>query len=103
MALASVLLVGKVIGRVKKVVYDISLLSHVNDDEFNNMSLSDVRIFSVKKETYLSTIYNDSRPCPDSIQEDVLLDGNYQGVSYSLDDTIIYDSGFEYMGKRVII
>ena len=56
MELARVLLVGKVIGRVKKVVYDIALLSHVNDDESNKMSLFDVIIFAVEKETYLSTI-----------------------------------------------
>ena len=49
MELASVLLVGKVIVRFKKGVYDIALLSHVNDDEFNEMSLFDVRRFSVEK------------------------------------------------------
>ena len=49
MALASVLLVGKVIVRFKKGVYDIALLSHVNDDEFNEISLFDVRRFSVEK------------------------------------------------------
>ena len=61
------LLVGKVIGRVKKGVFDIALLSHVNVDEFNETSLFDVRIFAVEKENYLSTIYNSSHPCPDSI------------------------------------
>ena len=45
----SVLLVGKVIGRVKKGVYDIYLISHVNDYEFNKMILFDVRRFSVDK------------------------------------------------------
>ena len=48
-----VLLVGKIIVRVKKGVYDIALLSHVNDNKFNNMSLFDVRRFSANKETYL--------------------------------------------------
>ena len=48
-ALEIVLLVGKVIGRVKKRVYDIALLSHVNDENFNEMSLFDVRRFSVEK------------------------------------------------------
>ena len=79
-ALAIVLLVGKVIGIVKKGVYDISLLSHVNEDEFNEMSLFDVMIFAVNKETYISTIYNNSRPCPDSIREETSLDRNDQGV-----------------------
>ena len=37
------LLVVKVIGRVKMGVYDIALLSHVNDEYFNEMSLFDVR------------------------------------------------------------
>ena len=32
MALSSVLLVGKVIGRFKKEAYDLALLSHVNDN-----------------------------------------------------------------------
>ena len=54
--LAIVLLVGKVIGRVKKGVYDISLISQVNDYEFNDMSLFCVRRFAVKKETYPHTI-----------------------------------------------
>ena len=48
-ALEIVLLVGKVIGRVKKRVYDIALLSHVNDENFNEKSLFDVRRFSVEK------------------------------------------------------
>ena len=56
MELESVLLVGKVIGRVKKGVYYISLLSHVNVDDFNEMILFDVRIFAVEKKNYLSTI-----------------------------------------------
>ena len=54
--LTSVLMVGKVIVRVKKGVCDISLLSHVNYYEFNEISLFDVRRFAVEKETYLSTI-----------------------------------------------
>ena len=99
MTLASMLLVGKVIGRVKKGVYDIALLSHVNDDEVNEMSLFDVRIFAVKKETYLITIYNNSHPCTDSIKSDSSLDGNYQGVSYGLYDTTNNDSDFEDMEK----
>ena len=82
----SMLLVGKVIGRVKKGVFDISLLSHVNGDEFNDMSLFDVRRFSVEKEIYLSKIYSSSHPCPDSIWEDASLDGNNQGVPYGLYD-----------------
>ena len=53
MALAIKLLVGKVIRRVKKGVYYTALLSHVNDDEFKEMSLFDVRIFAVEKETCL--------------------------------------------------
>ena len=47
--LASVLL-------VKRGVYYIALLSYVNDDEFNKMSLFYVRRFAVEKETYPSTI-----------------------------------------------
>ena len=47
MVLASVFLVLKVIGRVKRGVYDISLLPYVNVDEFNKRSVFDVRIFAV--------------------------------------------------------
>ena len=104
MALSSVLLVGKVIGRVKKGVYDIALISHVHDDEFNEIILFDVRIFSFKKETYLSIIYNNSNPCPGSIWEDVSLDSNDNVVSYGLEYTIINDYDFEDMEKnRVVI
>ena len=67
MVLTKVLLVGKVIGRVKKGVYDIALLLNVNDYEFNEMILIDVRRFSVYKETYLSTIYNSCHTFTDSI------------------------------------
>ena len=47
MILESVLLIENFIGRVKKGVYDISLLSYVNIDEFNKRSLFDVRRFEV--------------------------------------------------------
>ena len=40
-------MVGKVIGRAKNGVFDIDLISHVNDYEFNKMSLFDVRRFTV--------------------------------------------------------
>ena len=46
MELASVLMVVKVIVRVKNRVYDISLLSHVNVNEFNETRLFDVRRFA---------------------------------------------------------
>ena len=81
MALEIVLLFGKVIVSIKKGVYGISLISHVNGKEFNEIILFDVSRFSVEKETYLSTIYNSIHPCPDIIQEDASLDRNYQGVS----------------------
>ena len=68
MELESVLLVGKVIVRVKKGVYDIALLSHVNDKDFNKISLFGAKIFAGEKETYLITIYNSSHPFHDSIR-----------------------------------
>ena len=51
--------------------------------------------FAVEKETDLITIYNIIHPCPDSIWEDASLDGNDQGVPYSLYDAINNDSDFE--------
>ena len=45
----SVLLVVKVIGRFKKGGFVVALLSHVPDNQFNKMSLFDVRIFSFQK------------------------------------------------------
>ena len=56
MELSSVLLVGKVIGGFKTGVCDIALISHVNNNEFNEMSLFDVSRFAFEKETYLITI-----------------------------------------------
>ena len=47
MVLASVLLFGKFIGRIKKVVYDIALISNVNNKKFKDMSLFDVSRFVV--------------------------------------------------------
>ena len=81
-------------------MFYVTLLSHVNYDDFIDMSLFDIRIFVVEKETYLSTIYNSSHPCTDSIWEDSSLDGNEQGVSYGLDDAINNDSYFEDMNKK---
>ena len=49
----SVLLVGKVIGRVEKGVFGVSLHSHVTDNNFNEMILFGVMGFSVKKEYFL--------------------------------------------------
>ena len=40
----------KVISRGKKGVFEIYLISHGNDNEFNDMSLFGVRRFSVDKE-----------------------------------------------------
>ena len=98
-ALSSVLLVIKLIGRVKKGVYYISLISHFNGDKFNVITLFDVKIFADKKETYISTIYNISYPYTDRIWEDESLDRNDQGVSYGLNGMIIKDCDFENMGK----
>ena len=89
-----VLLVGKVIGRLKKVVFDVALLSHATEDEFNKMILFDVKIFWKKKVTFQKKIYNSSHPCTDSIQEYALLDRSDQGVTYNLDDVINNDSDF---------
>ena len=70
MALASVLMDRKVIGGVKNWVYAIALISHVNENNFNEIILFDVRLFEVKKETYQIKIYNNSHPYYDSICED---------------------------------
>ena len=51
MAEDSMLLYGKVIGRIKKGVFDIAPISYVTDDEFNEMILFDVRRFAVEKKT----------------------------------------------------
>ena len=99
MAEDSMLLAGKVIGRVKKGVFDVALISHVTENEFNEMSLFDVRNFSVEKETFLRKIYDSSHPRPGIIQEDASLDGSYQGVTYNLDYLINNYSDFEDMGK----
>ena len=95
----SVLLVGKVIGRVKKGVFGVALLSHVTDNKFNKMILFDVRGFIVEKETNLRKIYDSSHPRPDIIQEDASLDRIDQVVTYSLDYLINNNSDFEDMEK----
>ena len=92
-------MVGEFIGRVKKGVFDIALLSHFNENKFNGMIPFDVRIFAVAKETYIRKIYNSSHHCPDSICEDASLDGNDRGVSYGLDYAINDYSDFEDMEK----
>ena len=51
-----VLMVGKVIGIFKKGVFDVALLSHITDDEFNKMILFDLIIFAVEKQIVLITI-----------------------------------------------
>ena len=68
MAEKSVLLVGKVIGRVKNGVFDVVLISHVTNNDFNKIILFDARRFAVEKENFLSKIYDISHPRPDSIQ-----------------------------------
>ena len=55
-ALTSVFQDGFFFGRVKKEVYDISPLSHGNDNDFNRMRLFDRMRFLVHKETYLSNL-----------------------------------------------
>ena len=99
MAEESVLLVGKVIGIVKKGLFEISLLLHVKNDELNYMGLFDVMIFAVDKENYIRTIYNSSHPCTGIIWEDASLDGNDQGVSYGLIEAIHNDFDFENLEK----
>ena len=96
----SVLLVGKVIGRVKNGVFDLALISHVTDDEFNEMSLFDVWRVVVDKETFLRTIYDNSHPNTHSIQENASLERSDQGVTYNLDDVISNDYDFEGIKKQ---
>ena len=100
MALASVLVVGKVIGGLKKGVNDIALISHVYVNYFNKMILFDVTRFAVRQKTYLIKIYNNSHPSYDSIWEDTSLYRNDHGVIYGLDDTIINDSEFGKTEKQ---
>ena len=97
------LLVGKVIGRVEKGVFGVSLHSHVTDNNFNEMILFGVMGFSVKKEYFLRYICDISHPNPDSIQEYASLGGGYQGATYNLDDVINNDSDSEDMKNRFII
>ena len=94
MSEGSVLLVGKVIVRVKKGVFDVALISHVTENELNNMSLFDVRIFAFDKENVLIKIYDNSHPCPDTIKEEASIDRIDKGVSYGLYDLIKNDSDF---------
>ena len=48
MALSSVLLVGKFIGRIKRGAYYVALLSHFNDGELKEMSIFDVSRFEAQ-------------------------------------------------------
>ena len=84
-------------------MFYVALLSHVTYDEFNEMSMFDVRRFAVEREIFLRKIYNSSHPCPDNIQEDASLYGSDKGVTYNLDDVINNDSDSEDTKKRFII
>ena len=62
------LLFGKVIDMFKKRFFDVALISHVTDNEFNVMILFDVMIFADEKEHFLIKIYDSINPRPYRMQ-----------------------------------
>eukprot|EP00957_Ditylum_brightwellii_P088379 6731588-Ditylum_brightwellii.AAC.1 len=89
MAEKSVLLIGKVLGRAKKGVFDIVLLCNMGDNKFNEMSSYDIRIFAVNKKTLSTAISSSQHPSTDGTNnESFNIDINETSVEYNFDDTM---------------
>eukprot|EP00957_Ditylum_brightwellii_P195916 14926845-Ditylum_brightwellii.AAC.1 len=70
MAAKSVVLIGKVLGRVRRGVYDIALLRNTEDDQFIEMTVYDIRRYGVTKFALLLSIQNNTHLRPDVISEE---------------------------------
>eukprot|EP00957_Ditylum_brightwellii_P209192 15360747-Ditylum_brightwellii.AAC.1 len=86
MAAKSVVLIGKVLGRVMRGVYDIALLWSTEDDQFMEMIVYSLRQYGVTKSALLLSIQNNTHLHPDVISEE--LDGSRggEGATYMEED-----------------
>eukprot|EP00957_Ditylum_brightwellii_P100826 7684864-Ditylum_brightwellii.AAC.1 len=93
----SVLLIGKVLDRVKKGVFDVALLCNMGDNEVNEMSSYDVRRFSVNKKILSKVISNSQHPSADASNNDSSeIDINGTSMEYNSDEAIEDDKGSIY-------
>eukprot|EP00957_Ditylum_brightwellii_P075404 5731012-Ditylum_brightwellii.AAC.1 len=94
MAANSVVLIGKVLGRLRKGVYDIALLYNTEDDHFMEMTVYKLWRYSVTKSDLLSSIQNNTHSHPDVISEESDGSRGREGVIY-MEDDVMEDSELE--------
>eukprot|EP00957_Ditylum_brightwellii_P197122 15018197-Ditylum_brightwellii.AAC.1 len=70
MAAKSVVLISKVLGRVRRGVYDIALMCNTEDDQFMEMTVYDLWRYGVTKSALLLPIQNNTHSRPDVISEE---------------------------------
>eukprot|EP00957_Ditylum_brightwellii_P021324 1608209-Ditylum_brightwellii.AAC.1 len=70
MAAKSIVLISKVLGRVRRGVYDIAPLYNTEDDQFMEMAVYNLQQYSVTKSALLLSIKNNTHSHPDVISEE---------------------------------
>eukprot|EP00957_Ditylum_brightwellii_P025292 1913761-Ditylum_brightwellii.AAC.2 len=89
MALHNVVLDGETIGRVRNGVYDFDLMPHLDDNEYNKMTIQDVRQFLVNKKENVAIINKYNSLISDSASSDGSSSfAAYVGTNYYSDDAI---------------
>eukprot|EP00957_Ditylum_brightwellii_P137979 10519308-Ditylum_brightwellii.AAC.1 len=94
MAAKSVVLIGKILGCVRRGVYNIALLCTTEDDQFMEMTVYDLQVYGVTKSALLLSIQNNTHLCPDVISEES--DGSRGGeVATLTEKDVVEDSEVE--------
>eukprot|EP00957_Ditylum_brightwellii_P132146 10075393-Ditylum_brightwellii.AAC.1 len=88
MAAKSVVLIGKVLGHVRRGIYDITLLCNTEGDQFMEMTVYDLWCCGVTKSALLLSIQNNTHSCPDIISEESDGIRGGEGATYMEDDAV---------------
>eukprot|EP00957_Ditylum_brightwellii_P022964 1733231-Ditylum_brightwellii.AAC.1 len=98
-AAKSVVLIGKVLGRVRRDVYDIALLCNIEDDQFMEMTVYNLQRYGITKSALLLSIQNNTHLCPDVISEESDGSRGGEGATY-MEEDVLEDSELEETTKE---
>eukprot|EP00957_Ditylum_brightwellii_P125803 9590568-Ditylum_brightwellii.AAC.1 len=87
-AAKSVVLIAKVLGHVRRGVYNTALLCNTEDDQLMEMTVYDLRRYGITKSVLLLSIQNNTHLHPDVISEESDGSRGGKGATYMEEDVV---------------